>query len=271
MGKVGVRREGAVLDKRQKAIPFFLDPSLKRLIHRAILFSRNIRVVSYPKSGRTWLRVMLHELSIDARFTHTGIDKKGARKRAENICDGIDRYFQDRIIFIRRDPRDGVVSYYHDCRRRNLWNGSLKEFIRAPEFGIERIVAFNRGWLARKTLFKNFLEVAYEDMRAKSSLELRRIVYFTGCPFVSDSAIEECVENHSFNCMKRREKSGELNQIFGERFTKAGTRGDHMMVRRGVVGGYVDEMDQEDRAFCMTIIANEMDSVTRAVRDDSSR
>jgi hypothetical protein len=207
---------------------------------------------------------MLHELSIDPPFTHTGIDKKGARKRGENICDGIDRYYKDRIIFIRRDPRDGVVSYYHDCRRRNLWNGSLKEFLRTPEFGIERIVAFNRGWLARKALFNDFLEVRYEDMRADSSSELRRIVNFTRCPFVSDRAIDECVENHSFHCMKQREKSGELNQIFGERFTKAGTSGDHMMVRRGVIGGYIDELDHEDRAFCTKVIASYMDSITGA-------
>lgn len=245
-----------VLNKRGKAIAFFLDPSPKRFIHNAILVTQKVQVVSFPRSGRRWLRVMLHELAIDPSFTHIRIAASTAD--FETIRNGIEKYRKRRIIFLHRDPRDTVVSYYHHCRQLNRWNGSLKDFIRAPQWGIEKIISFNRSWLAEKRSFKDFLEVNYEDLRADTRPALRRIVDFSRCPFVSDEAIDACVRRNSFERMQQSEKSGELHGRFGKRYSD-GARDDHMQVRRGIIGGYRDEMDDQDIDFCMGIMAANAD------------
>ena len=70
--------------------------------------------VSYPKSGRTWLRVLMADLRVSMGFTHldAGADKKSWGKRHSNLR--TPKVSQRKIIFLHRDPRDTVVL---PCRR----------------------------------------------------------------------------------------------------------------------------------------------------------
>ena len=70
-----------------------------------------IRVVSFPKSGRTWLRVMLDDIALKARFSHDGSDHVFRRSFSELDADK-SRYAQDSVLLLVRDPRDTVVSGY---------------------------------------------------------------------------------------------------------------------------------------------------------------
>ena len=47
-------------------------------------------MVSFPKSGRTWVRVMLDSVNCKLRYTHDGSDLP--------------------LLFLHRDPRDTAVS-----------------------------------------------------------------------------------------------------------------------------------------------------------------
>lgn len=230
------------------------DFSIKRLIHQATLLIAGVRIVSYPRSGRTWLRLMLHDLGIDPRFTHAG-SKDDLRRPPEEICLGMEKYHRRRIVFLHRDPRDVIVSYLHHSHRRGLSQGDLSSFIRDPGTGFERILAFNLGWLEAAGDFRAFMPISYEDLRARSQWELERLVEFMGCPLVRTSDIGGAVANNSFEHMKRRERSGELHDRFGDRFTPGGTSDDRMIVRRGVVGGHSDELSPDDRAFCDALLA----------------
>lgn len=240
-----------VLDKRSMLLD---DLGMTRLLNKGILLARRLRIVSHPRSGRSWLRLMLHDLGADPRFYHAGA-KGDLQRTPDDICRDIEAERARRIVFLHRDPRDVIVSFFHHCRRRGVWDGGLSTFIREPTRGFERILAFNLGWLGGAGDFAAFMPLAYEDLRARPEGELARLVRFMGCLGVSDADIERAVANNSFQNMKARERSGELHARFGDRFTPGGGDDESMIVRRGVVGSHGDELSDADRAYCDELLA----------------
>lgn len=222
---------------------------MKRLIHQGLLKAQGVRIVSYPRSGRTWLRVMLHDLSIEPRFTHVG-SKSILQHRPDEVCRGMERYYGRHIVFLHREPRDVLVSYYHHCCRQDVWQGDLPSFIRDPRNGFERILAFNLGWLEASAKFKGFMVIGYENLRAEPQKGLTRIVRFMRCNLARGKDIELAIENNTFENMKKREQSGELRARHGDRFMPRGSSDNHMIVRRGVIGGHSAELDAADNEFC---------------------
>lgn len=227
--------------------------NVKRLINQAILKARGARIVSYPRSGRTWLRLMLHDVSVDARFTHVG-SKNVLQLAPGEICQGMEKYARRPIVFLHREPRDTLISYFHHCRRRGVWEGDLATFVRDPRNGFERILAFNLGWMEAQDRFADFTAVAYEDLRADPHGELGRIVRFLRCNLVRARDIEAAIADNTFERMKEREQSGELHARFGDRFTPGGGPDENMIVRRGAVGGHASELSEADAAYCAELM-----------------
>jgi hypothetical protein len=89
-------------------------------------------VVSFPKSGRTWLHVMLARLAHGAHapfvldvpgvlFTHDDADKPSLPLRTD-----FGRYADRKVVLLVRDPRDVLVSYFaHRTRRDRTYDGTL--------------------------------------------------------------------------------------------------------------------------------------------------
>lgn len=111
-------------------------------------------LVSFPKSGRTWLVVMLDQLDVKMVNTHAGSEyvigchHYDLPKPKANAGPG-------KQLFLLRDPRDTVISGYFQKTKRNTSNnyhGSIAQFIRDPRYGIEKIIYFNLTWL--KTILR---------------------------------------------------------------------------------------------------------------------
>ena len=197
---------------------------------------------------------MLHDLNFDPKFTHA--DSAGKKHRdPTSICENMPNYFNKRIIFLIRDPRDTIVSYYFHAVQEARWDGDVKEFIRTPEVGIERILAFNKGWLAEREKFSDFMVASYEQMHEDTESVLKHVVEFCRIPFVGEDVIKSVAERNRFQKLKSREKSGELREAFGDRFAARGADDDVMQIRRGRVAGYTDYLDKEDVEFCNELMA----------------
>jgi hypothetical protein len=228
----------------------------RRAVASAVLLARRVRIVSYQNSGRTWLRVMLADLDIPAKFTHAGAAWRFGLPPAE-VCRDLDHHRSRAIVFLARHPLDAIVSnYFQATRTDRVFEGSLGEFVRDPQLGLARLLAFNAGWYAARERFREFHLVSYEAMTRNTAAELARIVAFLRIPFVGQAEILRSAAANQFDRMKRREMSGELYQRFGDRFTPGGGAGDEgLKVRRGVVGGWQDYLDVDDAAFCTDLIA----------------
>lgn len=210
-------------------------------------------VVSFPKSGRTWLRVMMDELGVDLTYTHAG----SAHRSAVDVG-GLPRASMAgfrRIVFLHRDPRDTVVSGFHQVSARlDGYEGSISAFLRDPKRGLEKCCAFNLDWLALARANESIHVVSYEELRRETAERLVRMLEFLDTPR-STGQIEAVVERNSFDRMRAREASGEYTARYGSKLSP-GTLDDpnSFKVRRGKVGGYRDELAPEDVEYAQQVL-----------------
>jgi hypothetical protein len=214
-------------------------------------------VVSYPKSGRTWLRVMLDDLGIEALYTHDG---SGFEEQAliANLDADKTKFAAGLVLLMVRDPRDVVISgYFQVLRRLRLPTAgamSISDFIRHPCYGIEKAVRFNQHWFAAARDMSDLAIVRYEDLHHDTNRALTAIVRFA-CSKASTDVLTDVAWRRSFAQMRRLEADGGFTPSYGTALTPADLADpESYKVRRGIVGGYVDYLSRDDQEFCNRII-----------------
>jgi hypothetical protein len=139
-----------------------------------------------------------------------------------------------RIVFLVRDPRDVVVSYwFHLSRHWERHTGDLAEFVRDPQFGIADILAYHETWAA-VTEKESLLLVSYEELQADTFSSLRRICDFLEIP-VSDDTLRAAAAAGEFSRMREMELETAVGGYAYDRSDDSALR-----MRRGRVHGFVD-------------------------------
>jgi Sulfotransferase domain len=212
--------------------------------------SRSDAVISFPKSGRTWLRVMLDELGVRAEYSHAGAGHRFAH-HWRDLDTSASANFR-RIVFLHRDPCDTVVSgYYQVDRRLGGYPGTLSDFIRDPHHGIEKIARYNAMWLQFVASHKNATTLAYEGMHADCAATLVEVLNFLGYGSIPSELISAVVSNNRFDKMQQRERTGFYANKYQGILGAANPHDPHSFkVRKGLVGDYHNEMSDADIAFC---------------------
>jgi hypothetical protein len=239
-------------------------------------------VVSFGKSGRTWVRVMLSRLyqlehglpeaellEFDnyhranpaiprILFTHDNYLRDytgdGASKRA---------YREQRVVLLVRHPADVTMSQYFQWKHRmrphkirlNQYplNQDLSpwEFMMGPS-GLAKVVTFMNEWADGFGEVRNGLVVRYEDLRADTARELARLAAFLGLESSADR-IADVVEYASVENMRQREREA---QSESERLRPGDPDNpDSFKTRRAKVGGYHDYFDAEQIAAIDALVA----------------
>lgn len=209
-------------------------------------------LLSFPKSGRTWLRVMLDEVGIPMKYTHAGSDHSKAVDLIDLRFD-VEALGPAPIVFLCRDPRDTVVSGYFQLTRRldksKNADVSLAAFVRDPRHGIEKIIRFNLGWLAALADHPRAAALTYELLKFDTAEEMRRVVSFLGRSSCGD--LDAVAGKFEFSNMRQMEARGEFARTYGNALRAADKNdADSYKVRRGVIGGYVDDLSAEDVDYC---------------------
>jgi hypothetical protein len=223
-------------------------------LHRHIGLRSPRYVISFPKSGRTWLRLMLDDLGILAEYTHMHAGNR----------DGL--HFNDLrtappnaklTVLLMRDPRDTSVScYYQATRRTRLYSGSISEFLHDPRYGIEKCARFNLMWAEAARVRDDMIIVSYEAMHQEAANRLHAILNFFGCAR-PDQQVRVAVERNRFDAMQTREMAGEIDPRYTGRLgAKNPNDPQSLKCRKGCVGGYRDELNSEDITYCDTILEN---------------
>jgi hypothetical protein len=248
-------------------------------------------IVSFGKSGRTWLRVMLtryftqkYGLPSSAMmefdelkrrnsaipilfFTHDNYlrDYTGTDAKFEN-------YGRAKIVLLVRDPRDTAVSQYfqwkHRIRPRKkvinaypLGDLEVYDFIAGEAAGIPKIISFMNAWASDIGRFPQLMILKYEDLRADGPNQLRKLLEFLG-QSPSDAEIEDAVTYASLDNMRRleRENSGKL--MFKTRLKPADANDPaSFKVRRGKVGGWRDYLTAEEAEKIDHMVETELEPI----------
>ncbi|WP_121971340.1 sulfotransferase domain-containing protein [Leptolyngbya sp. BC1307] len=191
----------------------------------------DIFLTSYPKSGNTWTRFLIANLS----FATENIDFTNIERKIPDIYQNLDKnllqlptprllksheYLDPRykkVLCIVRDPRDVLLSSYYHCLKFETINNSVSVEAFADKFiageiyfvGAQNPIgswADNVGsWLGARQNDPNFLLVRYEDLKLNTAKELRRISTFLQIDS-SDAVIERAVTRSSADSMRQLEK-----------------------------------------------------------------
>ena len=234
---------------------------LVRWRHRGLRPS-DVLLVSYPKSGSTWLRMLLaealtgHEGDFDSiRSSVPPIGHHGAAQallpgsgrliRSHEILDPSYPISAQRVVYLLRDPRAVAVSFFHHSLRMGSYSGDLDSFCRDFVAGC---IGDLGPWKCHVELALDRAEyqegrvllVRYEDLVADTEGQLLRIVAFLGVD-VPLATVRQAVEHNA--AARMREKEQQSTFLAG--------RGDpsETLVRAGAAPGWRKEMSPAAQAF----------------------
>lgn len=223
-------------------------------------------IISYPKSGRTWIRYALDQFNINVTFTHAGA-ATNRQQIGRPTPDIPPDYVELPLVFLYRNPIDTAVSMFYQIHKRDLRRGSgrwfrkflplalngalpprdIDRFVLHPRYGVPKICEFNQRWLNHLDGRDDCLILKYEDMRENPSSEFQRLISFFGVNYITGF---ELAEASSFERMKSVEQQGKHSLVLRASNPKDATSAK---VRRGKVGGYHDELRPETISLCRQI------------------
>jgi len=244
-----------------------------------------VYAVSFPKSGRSWLEFMIAKIYADLlhipiewflKKKKTGGDNLprilfGHGYKNTTIAQGknfpITYYKNKKIFLLVRDPRDVVVShYYNEKYRSKNFNGTISEFIRFPYFnertksikaryGIKPIINYMNAWITNSNIFRNLFIAYYEDIRLDVYGQFKIILNYIGVK-VPEHFIHSAIDYGQFDNMRRVELNGKVN------WHGFSTSNDErsLKTRKGIVGGYQQELSPEDIDYINFEIEQNLDT-----------
>jgi sulfotransferase family protein len=184
-------------------------------------------IVSYPRSGNTWTRFLMANLLFpDQPVSFVNIERliPDAEALSSRYMKRIPsprvikthQYFDHRypkVLYITRDPRDVVLSYYNFARKfRHIADDyPLELFVRGVVNGTLFSTAWgtwaeNVGtWVAARNGRPTFLLLRYEDLMADTPAELAKAARFFGVD-ASPEKLSRAIENSSADRMRELEK-----------------------------------------------------------------
>jgi hypothetical protein len=221
-------------------------------------------VVSTPKCGRTWLRVLLTaydgyrmgllpgrnleatERKLGVSFSHDRWEHAAAPWLSLVLGRCLiprEQRRRARIVLLVRDPRDAFVSLYFELSRRKAWfSGTLEEMLLHPVFGLPRIVDVMNGWADEWRGSSRLSVLRYEDLVEDPQSGFRRFLEFA-LGSVDEDLLRRAVSFTSFSKMQTLEFEG----YFEDEAMRLVNPSDpnSFKVRRGAVRAYEEYLSRE--------------------------
>lgn len=203
------------------------------------IYSDDVFIVSYPKSGNTWLRFLIANIlkqreEINFHTVHNYVPEVG---KQEEIIDSLERprimkshslYIREypKVVYLIRDGRDVYVSYYFHRLKQLPVDCTFREFLKSQDHYPSTWGEHVSSWLMRQSS-SNFLIVKYEDLIDDCLKQLKRIAKFLNLKR-SEDQLKLATQKSSFENMRRLELGkGRLYKDHGPKiFMRKGKTGD---------------------------------------------
>lgn len=238
-------------------------------------------IISFPKSGRTWLNFLLGkffekqlgfpdlkpDILFDLKlfnsffpdeiplinFSHD--DNKDFFRPPEKLNKNKNKYKNSNVIFLVRDPRDVLISSYFEKtkrvnfskRKNTFWKpftGTISDYLHEKNGGFDTIIKFYNIWYENKNIPENFMLIKYENLHKNTVNQLIKIVKFIGIKNIKSEAIKKAVEYGGFKNMQNIEKNSNIKTIK----LKPADKNDinTYKTRRGKINGFTDYLNNEE-------------------------
>jgi len=269
-----LRYKGAWLDK-------VFIPNEKRFqeIKEFKVRQDDVFVVSFPKSGTTWLQEITYQiktisnsksgkLAVDVNMedkfpffefmypTHStpGLEKIAGMSSPRFIKSHLHYHLlpndlqkgTGKIIYIARSAKDVCASYFNHFRMmssHHRFSGTFPQFYKTF---INGTVGFG-PWLDHVKLFwqhradKNVLFITYEELHQNPEAVIKRVADFLGCTLTSQQ-LKEIVRKTSFSEMKGNNL---VNYSWWKEVGVLRNTDDVQFMRKGEIGDWKNYFDSE--------------------------
>jgi len=213
-------------------------------------------ICGYPRSGHTWLQYLISAVVYGVNAEHANDALVNFLVTDVHVHDyffpfGPVCFFKShflpqphyrRIVYILRDGRDAMVSYYHYLRATEKENVDLLDRLRRkdlfPSLWHEHVEAYSAN-----PYNAEILTIRYEDLHADAAAQMRRLADFAGLNLANDWIAAKSATT-DFDKMRRREA------VHG--WQNPAWKPENQFIRRGKIGSYMDEMPADVLALFLS-------------------
>jgi len=219
------------------------------------VYPDDVYIVSYPRSGNTWMRFLLGELVFQTdidfgnmeqyvpdihRCTHDELESVPRPRFLKSHEPYDSRY--PMVVYLIRDPRDVAISYHKWLLKFNKSTLPLDEFLLNFAENETRYQGWGNhvsGWYENRHRVRHgILIIRYEDMLEDAFHSMSRVVDFLGLGSFQDS-IAEAVAGNDFCKMQGKESAALNGDLFG------GTKDNIRFVRKGHAGQWREQFSRQ--------------------------
>ncbi|XP_013116937.2 sulfotransferase 1E1 [Stomoxys calcitrans] len=258
----------------------FEDETILKKIYELQVRGDDVYVITFPKSGTTWIQeaawLLCNNLDFDRANRDILIPKRSVfldysglySSAPGNSVEQAEEAKSPRvlkthlpahlipneiwkkkakIIYCARNPKDTAISYFHFLRGLGTWVGDqIDDFV---EDIINNDIMYSPYWEHLMEFWQmrheeNIFFTTYEAMKRNLRKVLIELNHFLEKPQLSDKDLEKLEEHLSFKKMKG---SPSTNLTFSVRNGHGSPhiRSDFEYMRRGIVGAFKDELSHK--------------------------
>lgn len=207
--------------------------------------------ISFPKSGRTWVRYCLLQYGItdnNIKFHHDNFEYSSKKDPAINfdIVARISKYKNIPTVFMKRNFHDTYLSFYHQIifRFKDVFNLNLTldELSVHPYFGYKNLLSFHHMQSEVMKKLTHIKIIDYQECQEDMFSTMLSILDFYQFD-IDKTKLMKAVNNSQFNEMRKVE----VENNFSDDWLLP--RNNSYKTRKGIVGSFYKETNEQTRHY----------------------